>query len=299
MERAFDFVRIFGTLGGVLIEFTGGYFMDIRISLLAVVVLLMTLFGFLDLTPAKPVETNEPSQEVAVRAPVTSAATSGTQIELVSGGQTYPAYIAEPGGAGPHPGIVLLHSINGLDRGYVEMSDVLAEHGYAVIAIEWQTFERIPHDDVVIQIARDGIDYLVANSDVDADRVGLTGFCIGGRYTMRFLPVIDDFASGVAWYGFPYRGADANENWPQSPAEVIDQLDAPMLIIHGTADNPSPIADIYRYATDLDAAGKYFEMKIYQGEPHSFMLDSGNLSQSFAAQDALNEMISFFDRTLK
>jgi carboxymethylenebutenolidase len=274
--------------------------MDIRISIIAVIVLVMSLFGFLDLTPAQPVSADA-ANEIAIeeRSINISSATSSAEIELVSGDLTYPAYFVEPSGSGPHPGIVLLHSINGLDNGYVEMSDILAENGYAVIAIEWQTFERIPHDDVVIQVTQDGIDYLLENSNVDADKIGLTGFCIGGRYTMRFLPVIDEFASGVAWYGFPYRGADANANWPLAPNEVIDQLDVPMLVIHGTADNPSPIADIYQYATDLDTAGKYFEMKIYQGEPHSFMLDRGNLSQSFAAQDALRQMISFFDRTLK
>jgi carboxymethylenebutenolidase len=71
-----------------------------------------------------------------------------------------------------------------------------------------------------------------------------------------------------------------------------------MLIIHGTADRASPIADIYRYATELDGAGKYFELKVYQGEPHGFMIQNGTLSQSFVAKDAYTEMVRFFDRTL-
>ena len=50
-----------------------------------------------------------------------------------------------------------------------------------------------------------------------------------------------------------------------------------MLIVHGTADQPSPIADIYAYATALDEAGKSFELKVYQGEPHGFMLQDGQL----------------------
>jgi carboxymethylenebutenolidase len=71
-----------------------------------------------------------------------------------------------------------------------------------------------------------------------------------------------------------------------------------MLIIHGTRDQPSNISDIYRYATELDKADKYFEMKVYQGEPHGFMIRDGQLSQNFSAKDAYWQMASFFNRTL-
>ena len=72
-----------------------------------------------------------------------------------------------------------------------------------------------------------------------------------------------------------------------------------MLIIHGTHDQASNILDIYRYASELNATGKYFELKVYQGEPHGFMIENGKLSQSFPAKDAFWQMVSFFDRTLK
>jgi len=89
------------------------------------------------------------------------------------------------------------------------------------------------------------------------------------------------------------------ETQPGIPANMTDQLDAPMLIIHGTRDQYSNITDIYRYASELDAADKYFELKVYQGELHGFMLtEDGELSESFVAQDAYEEMITFFDRTL-
>ena len=72
-----------------------------------------------------------------------------------------------------------------------------------------------------------------------------------------------------------------------------------MLIIHGTRDQYSNVTDIYRYASELDAVDKYFELKVYQGEPHGFMItEDGELSESFVAQDAYEEMITFFDRTL-
>jgi carboxymethylenebutenolidase len=113
---------------------------------------------------------------------------------------------------------------------------------------------------------------------------------------MLFLPQMADFRSGVAWYGFPYSGGFANQS---KPADYIGQLKTPMLMIHGTHDEYSPISDIYRYATELNASGKYFELKVYQGKPHGFMIDNGQLSESFEAKDAFREMVNFFDRTLR
>jgi carboxymethylenebutenolidase len=46
-------------------------------------------------------------------------------------------------------------------------------------------------------------------------------------------------------------------------------------MIHGIKDESSPIADIYRYASDLDAAGKSFELKVHQGQPHEFAIQNG------------------------
>jgi len=110
---------------------------------------------------------------------------------------------------------------------------------------------------------------------------------------MLFLPQLEDFNAGVAWYGFPY-GEDRTQ-----PASVIDQLNAPMLILHGTDDQPSPIGDIYQYAQALDEAGKFFELKVYQGEPHGFMLTDGQLRSDDVANDAFDEMVTFFNRTLR
>jgi carboxymethylenebutenolidase len=218
---------------------------------------------------------------------------AGTVVELQSGGQEYPAYVAAPAGGGKYPGIVLIHSFNGLEPGYKDMVNRFASEGFVVIAPEWQTYVRSPDDSVVQGITAEAARYLANRSDVDPSRLGLTGFCAGGRYTMLFLPQIDVFRSGVAWYGFPYRGTNESV-----PAKMISNLTDPMLIIHGSADTASPVADIYRYATGLDAADKYFELKVYQGEPHGFMIRNGTLSDSFVAKDAYSEMVSFFKRTL-
>lgn len=213
-------------------------------------------------------------------------------IAIASEGQEYVSYLATPAESGPYPGIVLIHSINGLEEGYRTLTDRFAARGFVVLAVGWQTFERTPPDATVQQIAADSAAYLTSRDDVDPARLGLTGFCAGGRYTMLLLPQMDEtFKAGVAWYGFPYGGET-------QPAALIGDLDAPMLIIHGAADQPSPIADIYRYTAELEAAGKDFEITVYEGEPHGFMLSGGQLREDEVAQDAFEQMIDFFRRKL-
>ncbi len=93
----------------------------------------------------------------------------------------------------------------------------------------------------------------------------------------------------MPFYGFPYGKGFAGQH---APIEYVKQLDAPMLMIHGSRDQASSIQDIYKYATALDAEGKYFELKVYQGEPHGFMIDKdGQLSQSYPAADAFWQMV--------
>jgi len=217
-------------------------------------------------------------------------------LNISSGNITFPAYLAAPAGEGKWPAVVMIHSINGLEPGYITLANQLALQGFVVIAPLWQSFERSPKDIIVAQLVHDSVSYLRTRQDVLGDHLGLTGFCAGGRYTMLLLPLMNgSFRSGVAWYGFPYTDFDNQTK----PADIINMLDDPLLIIHGTHDRASNISDIYRYATELNASGKYFELKVYQGETHGFMIENGQLSQSFPAKDAFWQMVSFFDRTLK
>jgi carboxymethylenebutenolidase len=216
-------------------------------------------------------------------------------LNISSHGMAFPAYLAAPTSEGKWPGIVLIHSYLGLEPGYKTLVDKFAGNGFVVIAPEWQTFNHTPSDETVGQLIKDSAAYLKVRNDVDIGNLGLTGFCAGGRYTMLFLPQID-FRSGVAFYGFPYSTGFRNES---KPADFIGRLKTPLLIIHGTYDQASKISDIYRYAEELNASDKYFEMKVYQGEPHGFMVQNGKMSESFPAKDAFWQMVTFFDRTLK
>ncbi len=237
------------------------------------------------------------SQDTGLETANCSALVQSGMVNITGDCKVYPAYTAAPAAEGNYPAIVLIHSFKGFEPGYQTMVDRMAEDGYVVIAPFWQTYNVSPSDTEVEALIRNSTAYLETRDDVNPEKLGLTGFCAGGRYTMLFLPQIKEFESGVAWYGFPYTGG--SELQPDRPASLVDQLDAPMLMIHGTRDQFSNVTDIYRYAGELDSADKYFELKVYQGELHGFMITgSGELSESFVARDAYGEMIGFFDRTL-
>lgn len=227
--------------------------------------------------------------------PLPSSVT-GSMISITADQKTYPAYISVPTFTGKHPGIVLLHSFNGLEPGYKVMCDRMATDGFVVIAPEWQTFDRQAGDPEVGAVVRSSIAALKTREDVDAQKLGLTGFCAGGTFTMLFLPQFKDFGAGIAFYGFPYSRGNTNTT---TPAGHIGELSTPILVIHGFRDQASPISGIYNYTKELDAADKYYELKVYQGKPHGFMIVNGTFVQDTAAKDAYSEMTGFFRRMLE
>lgn len=224
-------------------------------------------------------------------------AVKGTDVNVSSGGRAYKSYLAAPASATRKPAVILLHSFRGLEQGYRDLVDQMAQAGYVTLALGWQTFEQEPSDATVKALVEDGLRYLGTRNDVNVNAVGLTGFCAGGRYTMLLLPQIKAFKAGVAWYGFPDQGGTAAK--PQAPTALIGQLTAPLLILHGTRDQPSPIASIYSYAQKLDAANKPFKLSVYQGEPHSFLLREGRIADTYASRDARREMLTYFGEYLR
>jgi carboxymethylenebutenolidase len=239
-------------------------------------------------TTTQPVSPAPAGTSVPVPAP-------GSMITISAAGNTYPAYLAVPATPGKHPALVLVHSFNGLEPGYKEMCDKIAADGFVVIAPEWQANNQRAGDKEVEAVIRSSLATLQARPDVDTSRLGLTGFCAGGRYTMLFLPQMKEFKAGVAWYGFPFNGGFANDT---TPASHIGELSFPMLMIHGSRDQASPVTDIFNYSRQLDSAGKYFEFKEYQGQPHGFMIVNGSLNREDYAMDAYDQMISFFRRKI-
>ena len=214
---------------------------------------------------------------------------------ITAEGRTYPAYVAAPATGGQHPALVLLHSFNGLEPGYRTMCDEIAGAGFVVVAPEWQTYGQRAGDDEVESVIRSAVGFLQNRSDVDAARLGLTGFCAGGRYTMLFLPQMQRVRGRCRLVRLPVQRrlcerhhARRVRRGPREPDAHDPRLPRPGEQHHGHLQLHAPAR----------RSRPVLRLKVYQGKPHGFMIQNGTLARDDAAQDAYSQMITFFRRTL-
>jgi carboxymethylenebutenolidase len=132
--------------------------------------------------------------------------------------------------------------------------------------------------------------YLQGRPDVKKDRIGVIGWCMGGRYSLALATEEPGLAAVVAYYGAP----------PTDPA-AIARIKAPVLGNFGGEDKgPSP-DDVRAFEAAMKAAGKTMDAKIYEGAPHAFA-NVNNPWKGYreaAAKDAWTRTTAFFAQHLK
>lgn len=229
-------------------------------------------------------------------------------------GDMIEAYYAKPGGKGPFPGVVLIHHAPGWDEWITEATRKLALHGFATIA---------PHlyhrdgpgspDDVGAKVRAAGgvadpqvvgdiagaMGYLRAQPEGNG-KVGLIGFCSGGRHVYLAagsLPRVDAIVD--CWGGNKF--ADNKNNpakRPVPPIELTEQITAPVLGIYGNDDkNPSP-EDVNKTEERLKKAGKNYEFHRYDGAGHGFFAASRPGYRPEQAEDGWKKVYAFFSKHL-
>jgi carboxymethylenebutenolidase len=211
------------------------------------------------------------------------------------------AYVARPSTAGPHPTVIMIHEWWGLNPAIVGMADALAAQGYVVIAPDMfrgSTTGWIPRAIYQVsstpaeQINRD-LDavyaWLAQQPDVQTDRIGIIGFCFGGRTSLRYSL---HNPTGIAATGIFYGMATTD------PAELA-ALQAPVLGVFGGADASIPVSDVQALERGLQQAGIENTITIYPGQPHAFVSDAEAISRPGAAQDAWKQLLGFLDTNLK
>ena len=109
-------------------------------------------------------------------------------------------------------------------------------------------------------------------------------------------PTIQDLKAGVAFYGSLVDPPAQKSIWPKSPTELAPEMKAPVLGLYGEADQGIPVAQVEAMKAALQAAGKTVEFKIYPGAPHGFHADYRQSYRKEAAEDAWNQMITWFKK---
>jgi carboxymethylenebutenolidase len=128
----------------------------------------------------------------------------------------------------------------------------------------------------------------------DTNRLGILGFCRGGRTVWVYSATQPNVKAGVAFYGSLVDPADLKAIWPKSPTELAPEMKAPVLGLYGEADQGIPVAQVEAIKAALQAAGKKAEFKIYPGAPHGFHADYRPSYRKDAADDAWDQSLAWF-----
>jgi carboxymethylenebutenolidase len=131
-----------------------------------------------------------------------------------------------------------------------------------------------------------------------ADRIGVTGFCRGGMYTLLYAAHNHGLKAAVAWYG-QIRPDKKPSVRSVGPLDIAAQINFPILGLYGGDDAGIPVSDVREMETLLKETGKTAEFVIYPGAPHAFFADYRPSYRPDAARDAWRRCIAWFHKYLQ
>ena len=128
----------------------------------------------------------------------------------------------------------------------------------------------------------------------DTSRLGITGFCWGGRSVWMYCAHNSNVKAGAAWYGRVVGQTTANT--PKNPIDVAAQVKAPVLGLYGAADQGIPVESLEKMREALKAAGSQSEIVIYPKAPHGFHADYRDSYRKEPAEDAWKRLLAWFKK---
>lgn len=138
--------------------------------------------------------------------------------------------------------------------------------------------------------------YAKATGKTETARLGITGFCWGGRIVYMYAAHNPNVRAAVAWYGTV---AQALAPGDSTPLDIADRIRIPVLGLYGGADGGIPNAGVEQMFAKLKASGNArSEFKIYPATPHAFNADYRPSYRKAQAQDAWAKMIAWFKLNL-
>lgn len=220
-----------------------------------------------------------------------------------------PAYRAMPAAAGTFPVILVVQEIFGVHEHIRDLCRRLAKEGYFAIAPELyfrqgsvvgmgdikeiisKVVSKVP-DPQVMSDLDETVAYVKSTGRGDTARLGITGFCWGGRIVWLYAAHSAALKAGVAWYG--KLAGDSTATTPRHPIDIASELKAPVLGLYGGADQGIPVETVDRMREACKAAGKACEIVVYPDTPHAFNADYRPSYRAEAAKDGWARMLSWF-----
>lgn len=239
-----------------------------------------------------------------------SAIDSG-EVLIPAADRDLPAFRAMPTGGRSLPVIVVVHEIFGIYGHLDAVCRQWAEDGYFVIAPmlyvrqgdvhREKDFERIKDISMRVPDAqvRDDLDHVFrwigTQAEADQTRIGLTGFCWGGRQVWLYAAHNPAVRAGVAWYGGPLSAAPTALR-PRNPLDVAGELKAPVLGLYGGSDALIPLASIQQMQQRLAALQSPSRICVYPASRHGFHAPSRQNYDAEASRDGDRRLMEWFIR---
>ena len=248
-------------------------------------------------------------QPVAAQTQITtdSAGLEAGEIKIKVADGEIPAYRAMPATGGPFPVVLVIQEIFGVHEHIKDVCRRLAKEGYMAIAPELYARQgdvsklsideirpivaKVPDAQVMSDLDA-AVAYAKETGRGDINRLGITGFCWGGRITWLYAAHNPDLKAGVAWYGRLV--GQASEATPRQPVDVAAELKAPVLGLYGSADQGIPVETVEQMRAACMAAGKTCDIVIYPGAPHAFHADYRPSYRAEPARDGWARMLAWF-----
>ena len=229
-------------------------------------------------------------------------------------GDVINAYFARPLGAGPFPGLVLIHHLPGWDEWYREATRKFAHHGY--LALSPNLYSREGHgtpEDVAAQVrAAGGVPDAQAMGDVEGamrylrslptcnGKVGVFGTCSGGRQTVLVASRVQGFDAAIDCWGgrVVMSQEELTEKQPVAPIDYTKDLTCPLLGLFGEEDQAPTLAQVDEHEAALKAHGKAYEFHRYAGAGHGFFYYDRPPYRQEQAVDGWQKVFAFLETHL-
>jgi carboxymethylenebutenolidase len=211
------------------------------------------------------------------------------------------------------PGVVMVHDVWGVTDHTRDMAARLAAEGYRVLAVDLYrrespaqigdpgAFMRALPDPRVLADLQAAVDFLHAEPG-SSGRVGITGFCMGGMYTLMAACRCAGLSAAAPFYGLlshrrgilhDPQGLDPARK-PHEPLALAPELRCPLLAFFGEQDEFISVDEVRELERALARSGQPSEVVLYPGAGHAFMNDTRPAAfRPEIAQDAWGRLLRF------
>lgn len=220
-----------------------------------------------------------------------------------------PAYRAVPKSGKNLPTVIVVQEIFGVHEHIKDICRRFAKLGFFAVAPELyarqgdvskiksiqevisQVVSKVPDAQVMSDLDAT-VAWAKSTGQADTAKLGITGFCWGGRIVWMYAAHNPKLKAGVAWYGRLITDTDALR--PKNPIDIVSDLKAPVLGLYGEADGGIPVESVEKMRAALKAAGKPAEIVLYPETPHGFYADYRESYRKEAADDGWKRLLAWF-----